>query len=185
MKTTRCSCRGHEPVAALRRAPRGRRAGRSAAPSGVSPWRAIQAAQCSSFPIITSAAQTALRISSCSGLVIAEVIPDAIAIGRKAALRPGPVGQAEADVGGAARGVDAELLAQPAHEPEDLPAGGAHRADRHHERVDDDIVPGDAVVGGAGDDLARHLEAHVGILGDAGLVVRDRDHRRAVPRDQR
>jgi hypothetical protein len=43
----------------------------------------------------------------------------------------------------------------------------------------------DPVVLGARDDLARDLEAHVGILGDAGLVVRDRDDRGAVLRDER
>ena len=30
-----------------------------------------------------------------------------------------------------------ELVLQPPHEPQDLPSGLAHRADRHHERVDE------------------------------------------------
>ena len=68
-------------------------------------------------------------------------------------VEPGPVRQPEADVRGAAGGVDSELLAQPPHEPEHLPPGGAHRADRHHERVDDDVLPRDPVIGGARDDL--------------------------------
>ena len=95
------------------------------------------------------------------------------------------VRQAEADVRGAAGRVDAELVLQPAHEPEHLPPGRAHRADRHHERVDDDVLLRDAVVGRARDDLLRDREAHVGILGDARLVVRDRDDRGAVLRDER
>ena len=41
---------------------------------------------------MTSAAQIAWRTSACSGLVIAEVSPDAIAIGRKAAFSAGRFG---------------------------------------------------------------------------------------------
>ena len=85
------------------------------------------------------------------------------------------VRQAEGDVGGAAGGVDAELLAQAADEGEDLQARGRHGADRHDEGVDDDVVGGDAEVGGAVDDLPGHLEADVGVLGDAGVVVGDGD----------
>ena len=100
-------------------------------------------------------------------------------------VQRGPVRQSEADVGCSAGGVDPELLLQPPHEPEHLPAGCAHRADRHHERVDDDVLLRDAVVAGPRDDLLRHREPHVGILRDAGLVVRDRDDRCAVLRDER
>ena len=96
-----------------------------------------------------------------------------------------PVGQAEADVGGAAGGVDLELLAQPPDQAERRAAGLAERADRHDQRIDHDVGARDAVVGGALDDLLRDLEAHVRVLGDAGLVVRDRDHRGAVLLDQR
>ena len=95
------------------------------------------------------------------------------------------VGQAEGDVGGAAGGVDAQLLAQPPDQGEDLQAGGRHGADRHHQRIDDDVVGGDAEVGGALDDLLRHREADVGILGDAGVVVGDRDDGDVVLLDQR
>ncbi len=42
-----------------------------------------------------------------------------------------------------------------------------HRADRHHQRVDDDVLARDAVVGGALDDLLRDREPDVGVLGDA------------------
>ena len=38
---------------------------------------------------------------------------------------------------------------------------------------------------GTRDDLLRDLEPHVGVLADAGLVVRDRDDGGAVPRDER
>ncbi len=54
--------------------------------------RAIQFAQWASLPISTSAAFTAWSISGWSGLVIADVRPDAIAIGRKAAFRAGRFG---------------------------------------------------------------------------------------------
>ena len=46
---------------------------------------------------------------------------------------------------------------------EHLLTGLAEGADRHHERIDDDVVGGDAVVGGAVDDALGDLEAHVGI----------------------
>ena len=126
-----------------------------------SPFRAIHAAQCGSFPIITSAALIAWSISPCNGLVIAEVRPEAIAIGRNAAFSAGAVRQPEADVRGAARRVHPELVLEPAEEPEHLAPGRAHRADRHHERVDDDVLARDAVILGARDDLPRDLEADV------------------------
>ena len=50
---------------------------------------------------------------------------------------PLAVRQPEADVRGAAGAVDLELVAQPAEDPEDLPAGRRHRPDRHEQRVDD------------------------------------------------
>ena len=53
------------------------------------------------------------------------------------------------------------------------------------QRIDHDVPRLDAVVRGALDDLLRDLEADVRVLGDAGLVVRDRDHRAVVLLDQR
>ena len=79
-------------------------------------------------------------------------------------------------------GRDLELFAEAAHDPEDLAAGGSHGSDRHDERVDDDVLTADAVVLGARDDRARDLETHVRVLGDAGLVVRDRHDGGAVLR---
>ena len=54
------------------------------APAGCSRNRAIHSWQSGSLPFITSAAITAALTSMCNGLVIADVIPDAIAIGRNA-----------------------------------------------------------------------------------------------------
>ena len=146
---------------------------------------AIHSAQCASLPMSTSAAFTAWSISGWSGLVIAEVRPEAMAIGRKAAFSAGAVREPEADVRGAARRVDAELLPQTSHDAEHLSPGVPERADRHDERVDDDVLFRDAVVGGTRDDRSRHLEADVGVVRDARLVVRDRDDCRAVLRDER
>ena len=101
------------------------------------------------------------------------------------AVDPVAVGQPERHVRGAARCVHAQLVVQPAHQPEHLLTGRPHRTDRHHERVDDDVVRGDAVVGGRVHDLLGDPEPHVGILADPGLVVRDRDDRGAVLGDQR
>ena len=122
---------GGAPVAAAAAAPprrRRRRAARS---------RRRSARRC---PSSRRPPSTALRISSCSGFVIADVIPAAIAIGRNARVEAVAVGQAEADVRGAAGRVDAELLAQPAHEAEHLPPGrspsrrSASRAGRRRRR---------------------------------------------------
>ena len=66
-----------------------------------------------------------------------------------------------------------------------LPPGAADRADRHHQRVDHDVAVMDAMVGGARDDFFRDIETLVGVLGDAGLVVGDGDHGRAVLLRQR
>jgi hypothetical protein len=81
--------------------------------------------------------------------------------------------QSEADVGGAAGRVDLELVAQALDQPHDLHAGPVDRADRHHERVDDDIGHRDPMVHGAVYDLLRHFETDVRVLGNAGFVVRD------------
>ena len=95
------------------------------------------------------------------------------------------VRQPERDVRCAARRVDAELLPEASHQGEDLTSRRPHRADRHDERIDHDVLVADPMVGGPFDDLLRDREAHVGLLADAGLVVRDRDDRGAVLRDER
>ena len=63
---------------------------------------------------------------------------------------------------------------------EDLAAGTGEGADGHQQRVDDDVLARDAVVGGALDDPLGHTEPDVRIHADAGLVVADRDDRAAV-----
>ena len=98
---------------------------------------------------------------------------------------PSRFGQAEADVRRAARRVDLELLAQPADEREHLAAGRRHRADRHHQRVDDDVRARDAVIRGPLHDPLGDREPDVGVLADPGVVVADRHDRRAVLLDQR
>ena len=66
------------------------------------------------------------------------------------------------------------------------PRGGVvDRADRHHQRVDDHVLALDPEVGGALDDFLGDGEAHVGVFGNAGFVVGDRDHRGAVFLHQR
>ena len=95
------------------------------------------------------------------------------------------VGQAEGEVRGAAGRVDLELVVQAAQQVDQLAARVVDGADRHDQRIDDDVLARDAEVGGALDDLLRHREAHVGILGDPGLVVGDRDDGRAVLLHQR
>ena len=69
----------------------------------------IHATQSRSLPASTSAAITADFTSGCSGFMIADVIPAPIAMARNVPVTTLPVGQPEADVGGAARGVDLEL----------------------------------------------------------------------------
>ena len=98
---------------------------------------------------------------------------------------PLAVRQAEADVRGAAGRVDAQLLAQAADEREDLLAGLRQRADRHDQRIDDDVRARDAVVGGALHDPLGDREPDVGVHADPGVVVADRDDRRAVLADER
>ena len=68
-------------------------------------------------------------------------------------------GQAEADVGGAAGRVHAELGAESPQQREHLLARLPHRADRHHQRVDDDV----GVVIGL-DGLWRGRHRHLGGL---------------------
>ena len=93
---------------------------------------------------------------------------------------PSRLGSPKLTLRRAAGRVDLELLAQPADEREDLAAGRAHRADRHDQRVDDDVRARDAVVGGPLDDALGDREPDVGVLADPGVVVADRDDRGAV-----
>ena len=74
---------------------------------------------------------------------------------------------------------------QAPHEAHHLHAGLVDGADRHDERVDDDVARRDAVVGGALDDALGDREAHVRVFRDAGLVVADRDDGGAVLLDER
>ncbi len=90
------------------------------------------------------------------------------------------VRQAEGDVGEAAGGVDLELFAKAAKQREDLLARRSQCADGHDERIDDDIVRLDAVIGGALDDLLGDREADVRVHRNAGLVIGDRHHRNVV-----
>ena len=105
--------------------------------------------------------------------------------GQEGTVQGVPVRQAEGDVRGAAGGVDLELLAQAADQAEGGDAGTAQGADRHDQGVDHHVGARDAMVLGPLDDLPGNLVAHVRVLGDAGFVVRDRDHGGAVLPDQR
>ncbi len=194
VKTTSGSLRGHGSP--LRRGtryarglrPRSRRP-RPASPSapggGASRKRAIQRSQCGSWPIMTSAPRQAWTVSTCSGFVIAEVRPEAIAMVRKALLMPPRFGRPKLTLEAPQVVLTLSSLVQPPHEAHHLHARQVDGADRHHQRVDDDVARRDAVVRGALDDALGDREAHVRVLGDAGLVVLDRDHGRAVLLDER
>ncbi len=95
------------------------------------------------------------------------------------------VRQAERDVGEAAGRVDLQLVAQAIEQLEDLAAGITQRADRHDERIDDDVMGGNTVVGGALDDLLGDGEAYVRVHRDARLVVGDGDDGHVVLLDER
>ena len=95
------------------------------------------------------------------------------------------IGQAEAEIGGPAGGVHLQLLAQAPYQVKDAAAGLIEGAHRHDQRIDDDVGMGNAKIGSAVDDLLRHLETHVGVLGDAGLVIGDGDDSRTVLLHQR
>src|SRR5579872_6896680 len=96
-----------------------------------------------------------------------------------------PVGQAEGEIGGAAGRVDLQLLAQPSQKIGELRAGVVDRADRHDQRIDDHVLTLDAEILRALDDFLGDGVAYVWILGNAGLVVRNGDHRGVVFLDQR
>ena len=59
-----------------------------------------------------------------------------------------------------------------------------HGANRHDQRVDDDVMGGNAKIGGAFDDLFRHGKAHIRVLGDPCVVIGDRHDRHVVFLDQ-
>ena len=59
------------------------------------------------------------------------------------------VGQTKRNIGGAACRIDFEFLFQPAQQAEHLIAGIVHGADRHDERIDNNILVGNPVIRGA------------------------------------
>jgi hypothetical protein len=92
--------------------------------------------------------------------------------------------QPEGDVRGAQAHVHAELVADEADRLERDRHRVGGRADRHGQRVDDDVLRGDAMVAGGRHDLAGDLQALLRRLGDAGLVVGQADDRGAVAGDE-
>ncbi len=123
--------------------------------------------------------------SACSGFMMAEVRPAPIIIGRNAAPNPRRFGRPKEKFDAPQDRVDLELALQPAQEIHEPRPGVVDRADRHHQRIDDHILALDAEIGGALDDPLGDGEAHIWVLGYAGLVVGDRDHRGAVFLDER
>ena len=103
----------------------------------------------------------------------------------KAGVDAVAVRQSEGNVGKATGGVDLQLFTEAAQQRKYLLPRSAHGTDRHDERVDDDVVGRNAVIGGALDDFLGNGEAHVRILGNAGVVVGDRNDRHIVFLDQR
>ena len=90
----------------------------------------------------------------------------------------------ERRVRGAAGHVHAELLADQPYRLDEQRDGTRLRADRHRERVDDDVLGRNAVVAGCGDDLLRDFEPPLRLHRDL-VVVGEPDHRSAVARDDR
>ena len=148
-------------------------------------WALIQRAQSGSWPIRTSAAMTQALTSGISGLVIAEVIPAAMAIGRKAALMPSRFGSPKLTFEAPQVVLTLSSSRSRRTSCEDLLAGLGERPDRHDQRVDDDVRARDAVVGRPLDDPLGDREPDVGVHADPGVVVADRDDRRAVLADER
>ena len=83
---------------------------------------------------------TADFTSGCSGFMIADVIPAPIAMARNVPVTTWRLGSPKLMFDAPQVVLTLQLLAQPADQPERLLAGLAQRADRHHERVDDDVV---------------------------------------------
>ena len=95
------------------------------------------------------------------------------------------VRKAKADVGRAASRVDPKLFAQATDKGENLKARCTHRANRHDQRVNHDVMCRDAKIGGAFDDFLSDCKAHVGVFRDACVIVRDRHNRYVIFFDQR
>src|SRR5579871_3905259 len=91
--------------------------------------------------------------------------------GEERSIEAMPVGKPEAEIGGAAGGVDLQLLTQAPDQMEHAAPGLVQRTHRHDQGVDHDVRMGNAEIGGAMNDFLGHLEANVRVLGNAGLVV--------------
>ena len=148
--------------------------------------RAIQAPPHSSWPSSRSAALTDSTICGVRASMIALVRPDRHRHRQERRVDRVPARHAERHVGRAERHVDAELVADPPHrlvgDVDDVGVG----ADRHRERVDDDVLDGQAVrVDGGVEDLLGQHEALVGLHRDLVVVVGQRDDGGAVLLDQR
>ena len=120
-----------------------------------------------------------------SGFVIADVSPLAIAIGRKAPLMPSRFGSPKLTF-------DApQVVLTPSSSRSRRTSANTWRPAVGiapigiTQRVDDDVLARDAVVRGPLDDPLRDREPDVRVLEMPGLVVADRDDRRAVLPDQR
>ena len=72
--------------------------------------------------------------------------------------------QPEADVRGPTRCVDTEFIVQTPEKRKDLLAGRPYRSDGHDERIDHDVLFGDAVVGGPVNDLPGYFVSNVWIF---------------------
>ena len=90
------------------------------------------------------------------------------------------VGQTETHIGRPASRIDLEFVAESLHDVHDLLAGGIYRPDRHHQRIDHHVAGRNAVIGGTLDDFLRHFKPHVDVGRNAGVVVADGNHGRAV-----
>src|SRR5208283_820050 len=96
-----------------------------------------------------------------------------------------PVRHAEAHVRGPQRHVHPELALDQGNRLERPGRVQGVRADRHGQRVDDDVLDSDLVLlGGDVDELADQLEPPGRLLGDLLLVVRQADHGGPVLLDQ-
>jgi len=93
-------------------------------------------------------------------------------------------GQPERRVRRAADHVHAELVADQPDRLEKERHCARLGADRHRERVDEHVLGRDAVVAGNRDDLPRDFQPPPGLHRDL-VVVREPDHRCAVPGDDR
>jgi hypothetical protein len=95
------------------------------------------------------------------------------------------VRDAEANVGGAARGVHTEFVLQATQQSEHLLPSLANGTDGHHEWVNHHVAGGDAVVGCPLNNSLGDGEPHVGIFRDARLIVGDSYNRSTVASHER